>query len=343
LEGVDFAVRTIGTKRTAWLLEKQGMPAVAAGTGEMPQQGADLMPRTAVCVEVLSEMGVEWHVETPKKSSSWYFTLKAAKELKDGRFPGHVAPQFVHRIAQSENLLPFMLGSHCAPIAIPAVRAKDDNWEIYDDVSIRRQGFIQTGRRFAAINKKLKKVGKGKTIQVRIDERSKLAKQVFGKDGYLVISGAGGKYICAACLPLADARELVIDQTLYWQIFMDGDAAWYRVGMLNSHAMTEAISPFNPKGDFGERHIHTLPYKMMPSFDSTNDDHRRIAELSREIASEAKAVVEADSYLNDPQKALPARRRKLREQLRDMVKFQELEALCASALGTTAFGGENEE
>lgn len=85
--------------------------------------------------------------------------------------------------------------------------------------------------------------------------------------------------------------------------------------MLNSHAMTEAISPFNPKGDFGERHVHTLPYKLMPPYDSANEDHKRIALLARQIADEAKKIVAGDTYLDDPGRALPARRRKLRERL----------------------------
>jgi hypothetical protein len=110
--------------------------------------------------------------------------------------------------------------------------------------------------------------------------------------------------------------------------------------MLNSHAMTEAIMPFNPKGDFGERHVHTLPYRLMPAFDTSNDDHARIAELGQKLAEIAKESVEADEYLNDPSRSLPARRTKLREQLSATKEFKELEILCAAALGTTAFGDE---
>lgn len=144
-------------------------------------------------------------------------------------------------------------------------------------------------------------------------------------------------------MPIKEARQLAIDQTVYWQIFKDEDSAWYCVGMLNSHAMTEAISPFNPKGDFGERHIHTLPYKLMPPFNAANDDHKLIASLARDIAEQGRKIVEGDAYLNDPGRALPARRRKMREQLTNMKKFQEMEVLCASALGTTAFGGDGDE
>jgi len=342
LEAVDFSVATIGTKRTAWLLEKHGMPVAAVGDAERPQQGADLMPRTAVCVEIMDDTAAEYRVDTPHKGSPWSFTVKASKELKGERFPGHVAPRFIHSMAQSENLLPFVLGAHRAPIAIPAVRSDDGGWQIFDEAGIRNLGFVQTARRFQAINKKLADVGKGKSLQARIDERGKLKKQAIGTTGYVVLTGAGGKHICAACVPVADARKLIIDQTLYWKLFDEKNEAWYLVGMLNSHAMTEAIAPFNPKGDFGERHVHTLPYRLMPNYDPSNEDQARIAELARELAGIASAAVKGDFYLNDAGRSLPARRSKLRELLDGTAQFKELEVLCASALGTTAFGDDSE-
>jgi hypothetical protein len=341
-EEVDFSVASIGTKRTAWLLQKQGIPAVSLSAAEMPQQGADLMPRTAVCVELLDKSAPEYRVDTPHQGSSWSFTVKASKEMKNERFAGRVAPRFIHSMAQSENLLPFVLGEHRAPIAIPATRANDGSWLIHDESDIRRMGLTQTARRFQAINKKLTQVGQGKTLQSRIDERGKLTKQVLGKSGYVVLTGAGGKHICAACVPADKARKLAIDQTLYWQLCEGENEAWYRVGMLNSHAMTEAIMPFNPKGDFGERHVHTLPYRLMPTYDPSNDDHVRISELARELAGIAASAVEADVYLNDPSRSLSARRSKLRKHLGAAKQFAELEALCASALGTTAFGDDSD-
>jgi methylase of polypeptide subunit release factors len=342
LEGVDFSIATIGTKRTAWLLEKQGVPVAASTAAAMPQQGADLMPRTAVCVEVLDKSGPEYRVDTPHQGSPWSFTVKASKELKAERFPGHVSPDFIHLMAQSENLLPFILGDNRAPIAIPAMRAADGRWRIYDEPEIRKMGLIQTTRRFQAINKKLVSVGQGKSLQARIDERGKLQKQALGKTGSLVLAGAGGKHICAACVPVADADRLVIDQTLYWQVYEDENEAWYRVGMLNSHAMTEAIMPFNPKGDFGERHVHTLPYRLMPAYAPSNDDHVRIATLARELSGIVAGIVKADAYLCDASRSLPVRRGRIRKQLSSTNQYQELETLCATALGTTAFGDDSE-
>jgi hypothetical protein len=335
LEEADFSSRALGDKRSAWVLEKEGHPAAAVSDAPIPQQGADLMPRTAVCAEILKEDGAEYRVNTPSSGSAWAFTVKAAKELKGERFPGYVAPIFIHRMAQSENLLPFCLGEHKAPIAIPARRDASGALHVLEESEIRALGFTETARRFRAINKKLAAVGKGKNLQERIDERFKLSKQVLGGEGCLIVAGAGGKHICAACIPLADTADLVIDQTLYWQIIPDERNALFMTGMLNSDAMTQAILPFNPKGAFGERHIHALPYRLMPPYDAGNDDHRRIATLAEQLAEQASNLIAADAYLNDPNKALTVRRRKLREQLAASAAFQEMEQLCAAALGTT--------
>ena len=135
---------------------------------------------------------------------------------------------------------------------------------------------------------------------------------------------------------MAEAQDLVVDQTLYWKVVADADEAWYQVGMLNSVAMTKATLAFNPKGDFGERHIHTLPYRMMPAYDAGNGDHRKIAALAKDIAVLAEGHCTTDPYLADPAKALTARRRKLRALLEGSPLLVQLETLAQSALAGTS-------
>ena len=338
LHTADLSVRMISNTRSAWVLEREGIPVGAGGMPESPQQGADLMPRRSVCIEILSDSGSEYRVDTPRPQSQWWFTVKAARKMEHDRFPGHVAPSFIYRMAQSNNLLPFHLGAHRAPVAIPARRDYLGVFRLCDDGEVRRMGHIRTARRFRAINAKLVHVTRRDTLQELIDERGKLTKQVFGAGGYLMVVGAGGKHICAACLLRFGAQDLVIDQTLYWKVFARSGEAWFYVAMLNSRAMTEAIMPFNPSGAFGERHIHALPYRLMPPFNSRNEDHVRIAELGEEIAVTAQAIVENDPYLDDPNRPLHVRRSRLRERLSVVPEMNELEELTAAALGTTPVG-----
>lgn len=99
VEPAEFAIREIGTTRTAWALEKGGLPAAPAGGQEVSRQGADIMPRSAVCIDILNDTGAEYRVDTPGDGSEWAFTIKQAKELKGERFPGYVAPRFIHAMA----------------------------------------------------------------------------------------------------------------------------------------------------------------------------------------------------------------------------------------------------
>lgn len=339
VEEADFSIRRIGESRTAWVLEKDGLPAAPLGSEEASQQGADIMPRGAVCIEVANETDTEFRVNTPKRDTKWGFTVKQAKELQGERFPGHVAPRFIHRMAQSENLLPFVFGPHRAPVAIPATRAANGEWHIHDPADIRRMGFTRTARRFATVNQRLETIGAGNSLEYRIDVRRKLSLQVFPDHGHVLLSGAGGKYICAACIPVVEAQNLVIDQTLYWQVVPDDEEAWFRTGMLNSSALTEAILPFNPEGDFGPRHIHTLPYRLIPPYTHRNEDHRMVAEAARALADTAAGIVADDPYIGDPNRALHVRRRKLRDGLAGNPIVRELERRCAVILGLNAGTG----
>ena len=116
----------------------------------------------------------------------------------------------------------------------------------------------------------------------------------------------------------------------------NADEAWYQVGMLNSVALTNATLAFNPKGDFGERHLHTLPYRMMPTYDAGNGDHQKIAVLAQDIAVLADGHCTTDPHLSEPAKALTARRRKLRKLLEASPLLAQLETLAQSALTGTS-------
>ena len=328
---IDFTEHNIDDTRTAWVFGTDEALTVVAGGRKMPRQGADIMPRNAVCIEILNSRGHECRVDSPRFGTEWGFTVKQAKVLKGERFPGYVAQQFIYRLAQSANLLPFVFGRHWVPIAIPACRDEQGVWQIYEPKDIRRMGFTRTARRFAKIDERLATIGDS-TLADRIDLRRKLSVQNFGDNGFIVLSGAGGKDICAACLPVDQAANFVVDQTLYWQVVSNEADAWFRIGILNSTALTEAILPFNPEGSFGSRHIHSLPYRIMPSYDATKSDHQTIASIAQAVADEAGMIVESDAYIGDPNCLLHFRRRRLREKLAEKESFCELNHLCGAIL-----------
>jgi len=330
IQPAPFAVRRLGN-RTAWVVG-DASAAIAAGSNEIPPQGADLMPRAAVCVQIASERGPEWRVKTPGRRDPSFFAVKDAKQFKDAVFNGYAAPCFIHRMAQSLNLLPFVLDGNFTRIAIPARRDDAGRWEVMDVAAIRTEGMTQTARRFERIERAMKGAGIRKPLHEYIDERAKLTRQVFPADQYLVFNGAGGGIACAAMLRVADQPDIVIDQTLYWSLVTTEDEAWYRTGVFNTDALTTAIRDFNPEGELGPRHLHTLPNRVVPRFDASDPDHLEIGNLARQLSEIAIPLITDDPRIADPGKPIASRRRHLRFALKTEAVFTMLDSLVESIL-----------
>jgi len=331
VQATPLEVRRLG-RRTAWVLGGS-TSTVGVGDGEVPPQGADLMPRLAVCVEVVERRGREWRVRTPRRGDPSYFAVKGAKKLQGRVFQGSVAPAFIHRMVQSLNLLPFTLDGNFVQIAIPARRDDEGQWDIMDAAAIRTAGFGETARRFQLIDRAMAAESVVKPLHEKIDERHKLSLQVFPPDRYLCLNGAGGGVACAGHLSLADFPDVVVDQTLYWTLVETEQEALYRVGLINTDALTEAIREFNPEGELGPRHLHTLPNRVIPPFDPSSSDHVEAASLAEQLSGLARPIMAADAHIADAMKPIASRRRRLRERLKQLPEFQLLEDVATAILG----------
>ena len=323
-------VRHLGT-RTAWVLGDSSSPIIT-GTTQVPPQGADLMPRSAVCIEIVDRRGSEWRVRTPHQGDRSYYAVKDAKKLKGKTFQGSAAPDFIHRMVQSHNLLPFTFHGNFVHIAIPARREDNNSWEIMDVAAIRTAGYTQTARRFQRINRAMEEEGVVKLLHDKINERNKLSIQLFPPNRYLVLNGAGGGVACAAFLPPTDFEDIVIDQTLYWTLVTTEQEAWYRVGLINTDALTEAIREFNPEGELGPRHLHTLPNRVIPVFNPNNTDHIEIGNLAKIISGTGRTLIAANESIYDSSRPVSARRRRLRNMLKDLPEYTALEDVAATVL-----------
>lgn len=242
-----LVLRRLGA-RTAWVLgDATSAPDVA--TTDIPPQGADIMSRPAVCITITNRAGNEWAVRTPGEDDEGFFAVKDAKKLKQVNFAGRIAPCFVHRLIQSLNLLPFILDEQYVQIGIPARRTDLGEWEIMTSSEIRTAGFLQTARRFDRIDRAMAAENVVRPLHEKIDERRKLTIQTFPPSQYIVVNGAGGAVACAAMFGVDSIPDAVLDQTLYWTVVPTVEEAWYRVGLMNSYALTQAIRQFNPEGE----------------------------------------------------------------------------------------------
>ena len=113
------------------------------------------------------------------------------------------------------------------------------------------------------------------------------------------------------------------------------DEAIYISGLLNSATLWDAISDFQPEGGFGKRHIHALPYKIIPAFDPDDDAQREVIEATKALMEEWKVVCESGQYKNllGPNSGtLPSRRRKQQSRIRELASYGRYAAACAGVL-----------
>ncbi|MBX3351677.1 MAG: hypothetical protein KF684_01985 [Phycisphaeraceae bacterium] len=335
---VDFSVHTLGSRRTAWSISEAGTDSKAGAAGHLtPNQGADLMPRTAVCVTIVDRTGTEWKVETPTTTGAMAHVVADSKKMKSARFNGFVAPPFIHGMLQSKSLVPFAFDPRLPSIAIPVTRAKDRSLTFVSDEEIRAMGHRQTAIRFAKIGKAYEDDGIDKAFRTYLDERGKLLKQTFPATGYLVLTGPGGSNTAGAVYELTPSRSAVlVDQTLYWYWLDSQEAADYYVGLFNSGPLAERINVFIPEGVFGRRHLHTVPWQVAPVFDPANASHRQVAALSGSLREQVAKFIRNCPELEDPGKWLKTGRRLIRDWLESNPDMQALNKDAAKVLKTTA-------
>jgi hypothetical protein len=99
----------------------------------------------------------------------------------------------------------------------------------------------------------------------------------------------------------------------------EGEAI-YITALINSQAVIEVIKAHQPRGAFGERHIHKLAFDRTPAFDSTNPDHRAIVDAAKALLSEwATRRTQPDMQpMLSPQKHMITRRTKIRAALEQL-------------------------
>lgn len=173
-----------------------------------------------------------------------------------------------------------------------------------------------------------------------LDVRGKLSQQVLPSTGFIVMTGAGGKNVCAAYLNLDDENvvtdRLIIDQTIYWTHVDTEEEAIYLTGLFNSEAINGIIQEFQPRGAFGERHIHTLPFGVTPPYDSSQIAHQDVVEKTWSLVSEYHELLlnsDVKELLNPNTSALTKRRRTLASYIKRLPSYQEYEEACRALYG----------
>lgn len=106
----------------------------------------------------------------------------------------------------------------------------------------------------------------------------------------MLVFSSSGSHVRAAVLDVGsfldraplDSQGFVLDANMYAIQTRSPTEAHYLAALLNSDVVDEAIKSGQTRGAWGPRHVHRRPFEVtgIVEFDSSDEIHRRLAELS---------------------------------------------------------------
>jgi len=307
-------------------------------------QGFDGMPRTAVIFKCNRQPNDLWTVSSiPTSGDALSFAVKDGKKCKTFSVgtATNIDGSLLYDMITSNQVMPF------APVYplkafMPVKHAPGQG-----AVELSDRELTLLGRSNKVLADKIRHCSEGGTefyaekggYLAYIDTRSKLSHTLQDTSTWRILYGAGGSNISAAainCNELSRPHKLAIDQTLYWRGAASEDEALYYVGLLNSDAINDAIKEFQPEGNFGKRHIHTLPLSLISEFDPTDERHLKVVEATRILQAKLADDCASDTRLAallDPSRGTLSRRRKVFQQhYKALPEFDELNRACIDTI-----------
>ena len=323
--------------RSAWTTTPPAMTAVSVATeksiGPLFRQGADVMPR-GIVFHATVKNGPSWNLGPIAANSPFYFLRSDGHRLKDFSLTvAGVSDQVMFDVLISKHLAPYELAPGAKGL-LPFQHGQK-GWEPRTGPGIGALGGATNSAIKAILTANNENIGE---FFERVDtDRKKLSNQGWTSQDWLVFASAGGKLPCAAYVHGSQipCNKTIIDQTLYWGRVATEDEAIYITALINSPAVITVIKAHQPRGAFGERHIHKLAFDRTPAFDPTNPDHQTVVDTARSLLSEwATRRTEPDIQpMLSPQKHMITRRKKIRAALEQLPGWTAYQEACSHIYG----------
>ncbi|MEY8354935.1 N-6 DNA methylase [Lachnospiraceae bacterium 54-53] len=323
-------------KRSAWTANSKAK-SIDEVYNQIPfLQGADIMPRTLVFHNCVKQPNGKWTLSPiNRKNDKFAYLVSDAKKYKEFELNAvNFDDKYIYDCYLSNHLTPFFL-TDSAKALIPFKKDEEQNWTALSEADL-----VLLDESTRVVFESILKESKLTLVEYceKLNYRNKINPQIFPREGFLVLVGASGSYVCAAYVDLekVNREKLIIDQTFYWHIAKSENEAIYITGLLNSEALGSSIAEFQPEGIQGKRHIHKLPYIITPPFDSSNDLHLAVVENTKALLNEWKktSYYKDNIYMRDPNSSnLQNRRRYQREQLKKLGAYRSFEMVCGELYG----------
>lgn len=156
-----------------------------------------------------------------------------------------------------------------------------------------------------------------------LDFQGKLTRQLKATSTRVVYTKAGTRLAAARI----SSHSIIIDHKLYWVAVRNNDEARYLTAILNAPVTTKRVAGYQSRGLFGGRDFDRYPFMLpIPSYDSSNELHRRLVQL----ATEAETIAN-DTDLEEL--GFQAARSKVRSSLESQGIQSALDDVVATLLG----------
>lgn len=329
--------------RTAWSTRKlkNKLDNISIySTGKLFRQGADIMPRTLFFYEVTNHPNkkLSYIQSINPLTSSLAYTIKAAKKHKDFQLSLRSFPnEFIFDVITSNLLTPFHVTTF-QKVVLPIKKTRNGIWKMVSPSQIASKNAI-VNNTFSQIAGAIQKDGTTEHIFQLIDTRRKLSQQITKEDGFIILTGAGGGKVCCSFLNTKEIEmnKLIFDQTVYWTQVSTLDEALYLSGALNSQAVSKLIEDFQPKGAFGKRHIHKLPFGITPMYQPDSPAHQAVVETTKSLFDEYYVRIQNNpdlqSLLNPNKGTLSRRRKQILLFIKKLPNYAAYEEACQALYG----------
>ena len=319
-------------------------PSDLAGFGDaVPfRQGFDAFPRKLHCYKFTKQGNGKWTVRSITQEDEEYYSIKLARKALHFKVQEkkNIEDEYVRDLLTSNNVLSHY---HSKPLRIFLPLKNDSGIPRF--LSKVEQALLATGATSSLIDDMLSYKDDNGTMcfdgphgyEKKINIRDKLKNQFVCDKPWLVVYGAGGENIAAAAMSAIDPttnKRLLVDQTLYWLGCDTKDEALFYEGMLNSDELNRKIKVFQPEGNQGKRHIHTLLLDFLPHYDPQNQKHKELASAVENLDKAISSLVAADQTIGEianPALAhgqLPHRRSKFSDRISKLPEYSRVAALC---------------
>ncbi|KXA94635.1 hypothetical protein AKJ65_03880 [candidate division MSBL1 archaeon SCGC-AAA259E19] len=266
-------------------------------------QGATLVPRNFWFVDIVSHPKFGINPEKPYLKTT---EIKYAKgDYKDINMSGNVDNRFLFATLRGSEIVPF----YHLPfrVCVLPVKRGDLDFKMWSENKARKRGYDGLANWLEEVERLWKKKG-GKDREESAVEwlnyRNKIEKQNPNAK-YKVLYLTSGKNIAACMLDFENIElkaevngkkvpltDFVADYMTYYYETNNKDEALYLTSLLNSPSVNKMIKGMQSRGLFGERHICKKVLELsIPPFDSNNELHRKLIELSKKCRDKAKEVL----------------------------------------------------